>query len=103
MKIHLLHFQGCPNVEAARTALRDALAVEELDAPIDEIDIGDDAAPDWAHGWESPTILINGQDVAGQQPSGASCCRLYQDGAPSVEVIRAQIATARTAGATARR
>lgn len=95
MKVHLLHFQGCPNVDAARTALRDALAAEKLDVPIEEIDVEDVAAPAWAHGWGSPTILIDGKDVAGQQPSGSSCCRLYQDGAPSVEVIRARIAAAR--------
>src|SRR3954470_14856079 len=96
MKIQLLHFQGCPNVEAARTALRDALAAEMLDDPIEEIDVEDQAAPAWARGWGSPTILIEGNDVAGQQPSGSSCCRLYADGAPSVEAIRARIAAART-------
>jgi glutaredoxin len=95
MKIHLLHFQGCPNVDAARAALRDALAAEKLDVAIEEVDVEDEAAPVWARGWGSPTILIDGQDVAGQQPSGSSCCRLYQDGAPSVEVIRARIAAAR--------
>src|SRR5688572_8276033 len=96
MKIHLLHFQGCPNVEAARTALRSALAAEHLDVPIEEIDVEDEAAPRWAQGWGSPTILVDGQDVAGQQPSGSSsCCRLYKDGAPPVEVIRARIAAAR--------
>jgi hypothetical protein len=95
MKIHLLHFQGCPNVDAARKALRDALAAEQLGTLIEEIDVEDPAAPAWAHGWGSPTILIDGQDVAGQQPSGSSCCRLYADGAPSVEVIRARISVAR--------
>jgi hypothetical protein len=95
MKIQLLHFLGCPNVGAARTALRDALAAEQLGVQIEEIDVEDPAAPAWARGWGSPTILIDGKDVAGQQPSGASSCRLYADGAPSVEVIRAQIAAAR--------
>lgn len=95
MKVQLLHFPGCPNVDAARAALRDALATEQLGAVIEEIDVEDPAAPAWARGWGSPTILIDGQDVAGQQPSGSSCCRLYADGAPSVEVIRARIAVAR--------
>lgn len=95
MKIHLLYFPECPNVEAARTALRDALAAEKLDVPIEEVDVEGHAAPAWARGWGSPTILIDGQDVAGQQPSGSSCCRLYAGGAPGVQVIRTHIAAAR--------
>lgn len=96
MKIELLHFDGCPNVDAARAALREALAAEKLDAPVDEIDVEGADAPDWARGWGSPTILIDGHDVMGQtQSSGSSCCRLYADGAPSVEAIRARIAISR--------
>ncbi len=95
MKIHLLHFQGCPNVDAARSALRDALAAERLETPFDEIDVQDPSAPEWTRGWGSPTILIDGKDVAGQQRSSSSACRLYAGGSPSVEMIRARIAGAR--------
>jgi hypothetical protein len=95
MKIQLLHFEGCPNVDAARAALRQALAAEKLDAPVEEIDVEGADAPEWARGWGSPTILIEGQDVLGQTQSGSSCCRLYADGAPSVEAIRARIAISR--------
>lgn len=95
MKIQLLHFEGCPNVDAARTALRDALAAEKLEAPVEEIDVERDDAPEWARGWGSPTILIEGKDVTGQERSSASSCRLYAGGAPSVETIRARIAAAR--------
>jgi copper chaperone CopZ len=93
MKIQLLHFEGCPNVDAARTALRDALAAEKLEIPIEEIDVEAPNAPEWARGWGSPTILVDGKDVTGQERSeGSSCCRLYADGAPSVASIRARIA-----------
>lgn len=95
MKIQLLHFRGCPHVDAARAALRDALAAEHVGTLIEEVDVEDPAVPAWARGWGSPTILIDGQDVAGQQPSGSACCRLYAGGAPSVEAIRARIAAAR--------
>ena len=95
MKIQLLHFRGCPNVDAARSALRDALAAERIDAPIEELDVEASDAPTWARGWGSPTILIDGKDVAGQEPSGSTSCRLYAGGAPSVEAIRARIAAAR--------
>lgn len=96
MKIQLLHFEGCPNVDAARTALRTALAAEKLDVPIEEIDVERSDAPEWARGWGSPTILIDEKDVAGQERvSSSSCCRLYADGAPSVASIRARIAESR--------
>lgn len=96
MKIHLLHFEGCPNVDAARTALREALAAENVEGPVEEIDVEQPDAPEWARGWGSPTILIDGKDVTGQERSeGSSCCRLYTDGAPSIESIRARIAASR--------
>lgn len=98
MKIQLLYFDGCPNVDAARNAVRAALAAEKLETVVDEIDVEAPTAPDWARGWGSPTILIDGQDVAGQQPSESSACRLYAGGAPSVEQIRRRIAAGRGSG-----
>ena len=96
MKIQLLHFEGCPNVDAARTALREALAIDKVDVRVEEIDVEGDDAPEWAQGWGSPTILIDGQDVMGQtRSSESSCCRLYADGAPSIAAIRARIAISR--------
>lgn len=95
MKIQLLHFQGCPNVDVARAALRTAIAEEKLDVAVEEIDVEDPAAPAWARGWGSPTILVDGKDVAGQEPSASPACRLYAGGAPAVEMIRASIAGGR--------
>lgn len=96
MKIQLLLFEGCPNVDAARTALRDALAAEKLEVPVEEIEVEGPDVPEWARGWGSPTILVDGKDVAGQERSeGSPCCRLYADGAPSVASIRARIAASR--------
>lgn len=89
MKIQLLHFPGCPNVDAARAAVREALDGAKVDATLEEIDMEDPAAPGWTRGWGSPTILIDGKDVAGQQRSNdASACRLYPGGAPSVTMVR---------------
>lgn len=95
MKVQLLHFAGCPNVDAARSALRDAIAAEGLDVAIEEIDVERDDAPAWARGWGSPTILIDGADIAGQAPSTASSCRLYPAGGPDVRKIRDRLAAAR--------
>lgn len=95
MKVQLLSFRGCPNVEPARAALRQALAAESIDVPIEELDVEAPDAPQWARGWGSPTILIDGKDVAGLERAEGSACRLYVDGAPTVEAIRARIAAAR--------
>ncbi len=100
MKIQLLYFQGCPNLEPARAALRDALAAERIDAPVDEIDVEAPDAPDWARGWGSPTILIDDQEVTGATRSTGAACRLYKGGAPAVDLIRARIAVARRSGAS---
>ncbi len=94
MKIQLLYFEGCPNVDASRAAIREALAAEKVDTWVEEIDVEKPGAPEWVHGWGSPTILIDGNDVAGQQPSTSSACRLYADGAPSVASIRERLVTA---------
>jgi len=90
-KVQLLFFPGCPNVDATRAALREALAAENLALPIEDIDMEDPLAPEWARGWGSPTILIDGEDLDNQAASGAPACRVYPNGAPSVEVIRARI------------
>jgi mercuric ion transport protein len=103
MRIQLLHFEGCPNVEATRTALRDALAAEKLEIPIEEIDVERADAPEWARGWGSPTILIDGKDVTGQERSGASCCRLYAGRAPDVSTIRERLASTREVSPSTRR
>ncbi len=95
MKIQLLYFECCPNVDAARTALREALAAEKRDLPIEEVDVERPDTPEWARGWGSPTILIDGMDITGQERSNASSCRLYAGGAPSVEAIRARLTGAR--------
>ena len=94
MKIQLVYFEGCPNVDASRVALREALVAEQLDVAIEELDVEDPGAPDCVRGWGSPTILIDGSDVAGQRPSTSSACRLYAGRAPSVATIRERIRAA---------
>ena len=104
MKIQLLYFEGCPNVDASRAAIREALATEQGTADVQEIDVEAPNAPAWARGWGSPTILIDGVDVAGQSRSdAASACRLYAGGAPSVDTIRKRLRAARGVDSNARR
>jgi mercuric ion transport protein len=94
VKIQLLYFEGCPNLEAARLALRAALAAERIDAPIEEVDVESADAPESARGWGSPTILIDGQDVTGASRATGSSCRLYPQGAPTVDELRARLVAA---------
>jgi mercuric ion transport protein len=96
MKIQLLSFPECPNVDAARAAIHRALRDARLDLPIEEIDVSRDDAPAWAKRWGSPTVLVDGVDVAGELATDAetSCCRLYKDGAPTVAQIRARLGEA---------
>lgn len=80
-KVELIYDAGCPNVEAARQQLRRAF--QELGQPPDweEWDRGAPSSPAHARQYGSPTILVDGKDVAGASPSdGAACCRVYRSG-----------------------
>lgn len=87
-KIHLLYFEGCPNVEKARENLRKAISTTELSPEQwEEIDI---EHPETYKGWQgfpSPTILVNGFNIEDGEKfaEGTGSCRL--GGAPSVEMI----------------
>ena len=96
MKIQLLHFPDCPNAEPARAALREALRQENVTEDVEDIDTSRADAPAWATGWGSPTILIDGRDLGGEGPGGAEAsCRLYKEGAPTVDEIRRRLRDAR--------
>lgn len=92
-KVDLVFDADCPNVPAAREQLR--LAFEAIGIPPRwrELNNDADAVPDYARGFGSPTILVDGVDVTGAEKVQASCCRVYptRDGAlagvPSVDAI----------------
>ncbi len=100
MKIQLLSFPGCPNAGAAREALRRALDAAGLPPRIEEVDVTAPGTPAELRDWGSPTILVDGRDVAGAAPAGPSC-RLHDDagkgkgGVPPYELIRRAIEGAR--------
>jgi hypothetical protein len=80
-KVELVFYADCPNVADARRQLQRALADTDLPSLWDEWDRDDPASPVHARQYGSPTILIDGKDVAGTSPSDqASCCRIYGDG-----------------------
>lgn len=91
-RIQLLVFDGCPLADAARVALEAALTM--VGQPqYEEVDILDPNTSDELRGWGSPTILIDGRDLAGNVKGDSVGCRVY-DGpgrVPSPEEIAAVI------------
>jgi hypothetical protein len=81
MQVQLLYFEGCPHVAKARHVLHAALAACALpEVAVEELDVEAPTTPAELRDWGSPTILVNGADVAGEEaPSGRSC-RLYAGG-----------------------
>ena len=103
MLVQLLFFPSCPNVGAAREALREALANVGGAWQVAEIDVTAPEAPAHLSSWGSPTILIDGADVAGDNAAG-SCCRLYPGsgtrGAPARGMIEAALRRAQERSST---
>ena len=100
MKIELIYDADCPNVNAARAELSLALNRLGLSETWKEHCRQDRHAPDFARAFGSPTILVNGQDVAPTRTDGPNACRLYPDekgagqGFPPAFVIEGRIKVA---------
>jgi hypothetical protein len=76
MSVELIYDQSCPNVESTRATLLRAVA--KLNRPPRWVE-WERSAPDspaYARTFGSPTILVDGQDIAPDNPSGESC-RIY--------------------------
>lgn len=95
--IELIYEPNCPNIEAARAALRQALTENRRPRVWREWDSMSPTSPPHARAYGSPTILVNGVDIAGVAPSHAPACRIYRDaagrasGVPSAEMIGAAL------------
>jgi len=113
-RVELIYDRHCPNVAEARAQLLRAFAQLGTSARWTEWDREDPSSPDYVRTYGSPTILVNGRDVADQPPTGSSpCCRVYVGkdgrlrGTPSVDQITAALSSATgqttTAGSSKRR
>ncbi|MCO6414007.1 MAG: hypothetical protein J5I92_14795 [Thiogranum sp.] len=81
MQIELVYEKTCPNIEAARTQLLRACAEAGISPHWQEWEVSNPEAPAHAHGYGSPTILVNGNDVSGDMIEGDDyCCRVYSHG-----------------------
>ena len=96
--IELVIDRDCPNVVGARAELRRALTDLELPLEWQEWDREDPEAPAHARNYGSPTVLVYGHDVSGDNTEGdANCCRVYVQadgrfhGVPSADMIKAAL------------
>lgn len=94
-RVELVYFPGCPHADAARAAVREALAAQGDTAEWREWNRDDPRTPERLRRFGSPTVLVDGRDVSSAAADG-DCCRLYVNGgrlrpAPAVESIRAAL------------
>ena len=81
MQVELVYEKTCPNIKAARSQLLRAFAETGFTPRWQEWEVSTPEAPTHVHGYGSPTILVNGQDVSGEIIGGDDyCCRLYSRG-----------------------
>jgi len=93
VKIEFLYISDCPHYPAALAELKKVLTIEKISAPISEVLVADPRMSEALKFRGSPTIRINGRDIAGESglPHFAVSCRLYpgqkQPGVPPTEMI----------------
>src|SRR5258708_4293638 len=58
MRIEILYVPGCPNYEAAKSSVNEALRTEKMVAVVDEVEVSDAAAAQTLRFPGSPTIRI---------------------------------------------
>jgi hypothetical protein len=107
-KVELIYDAGCPNLVEARERLRSALDLARVPLTWQEWDRSAETSPQRVRLFGSPTILIDGKDVAGVPPSAeANCCRIYVNengafsGVPSTETVVLAIRRDNSAGGLA--
>jgi hypothetical protein len=98
MKIEILYFEACPNHALAERAVREVLEELKVDAEITRVDVPDEATALRVRFPGSPTIRVDGNDVAPGETNGVYSlrCRIYQTtvgmaGVPDKDAIRAAI------------
>ncbi len=105
MRVEVLYVAECPSHPAAVKLVKDILEAEDVAAEIHEVLVRDEGMADELGFCGSPTIRINGRDVAGESlkaQSFALSCRLYpgskQVGLPPSEMIHRAVLEARQEG-----
>jgi hypothetical protein len=85
MTIELIYFEGCPHADQARERLRQACDIAGSPLEWTEWNTTDTHTPARYHRFGSPTVLLDGVDLArGAEGEGPGC---VADGGPTVEEI----------------
>lgn len=79
MNVELIYDAECPNVAATRSALIKAFAKAGVSARWREWERNAPECPEYARAFGSPTILVDGKDVADAKAHDAASCRVYFD------------------------
>jgi hypothetical protein len=97
LRVELVYDLTCPNVDQARAAIRSALTAVDAPPVWQEWLRDDPDTPAPLRQFGSPSVLVNGQDVGGDEGTlmhaDANSCRVYPDecgclcGAPSAQLI----------------
>ena len=102
MKVEVLYVTECPSHPVAVKLVKDVLAAEGIAADVHEILIADEEMAKKFRFCGSPTIRINGRDIAEEMQKTeafALSCRLYpglqQIGVPRREAVLRAVAQAR--------
>ena len=76
--VEFVYEKSCPNVNGTRTRLVEAFRIAGIAPKWTEWETGDPATPNSRRKWGSPTILIDGADIAGAGDDETNdCCRIY--------------------------
>jgi hypothetical protein len=100
-RVELVYDTDCPNVQGARRALLEGFSLAGLQPSWMEWDPKSPESPTYVRGYGSPTILVEGRDIAGVAPgTGDWSCRLYRSGSGSLQGVPTgeQVAEALRAG-----
>lgn len=94
MNVELIYDADCPNVADTRSLLIKAFTQTGVSARWREWERSSPDTPGHARAYSSPTILVDGNDIAGIAPdTGIRACRVYSDGrgnlsrTPPIEAI----------------
>lgn len=102
MKVEVLYVSECPSHPAAVKLVRDVLAAQGVATDVHEVLVRDERMAIELRFPGSPTIRINGKDVAGESQTAKNfslSCRLYpgskQIGLPPAEIVHRAVLEAR--------